>query len=148
MLQETKASCIQLLLNQCNELPCQICDVHYIENVIVKIRLKKSSQNTKSNVGPEINRHNNDMINFFFYGERDLVSYDLRSYERNLCNCVYGSLKNSGLQQGSKRSVDKFFQLFYRQRNDIYSLCRQPLGLKQIKTILCDGSKRTMMISI
>ena len=131
-----------------NYLVIFICDVHYIENIIVKIRLKNSSQNIKSNVGPEINRHNNDMINFFFYGERDLVSYDLHSYEHNLCNCIYGSLKNSGLQQGSKRSVHKFFQLFYRQWNGIYSLCRQPSRLKQIKTILCHGSKRTMMISI
>ena len=28
------------------------------------------------------------------------VSYDPRSYERNLCKCVYRSLKNSGLQWG------------------------------------------------
>ena len=28
------------------------------------------------------------------------VSYDPRSYERNLCNCVYRSLKNAGRQQG------------------------------------------------
>ena len=28
------------------------------------------------------------------------VSYDPRSYESNLCNCVYRSLKNSGLQRG------------------------------------------------
>jgi len=28
------------------------------------------------------------------------VSYDPRSYERNLCNCVYRSLKKSGLQRG------------------------------------------------
>ena len=30
----------------------------------------------------------------------DQVSYDLHSYERNLCNCVCRSLKNSGLQRG------------------------------------------------
>ena len=66
-----------------NYLVIYICDVHYIENVIVKIRLKNSSQNIKSNVGPETNRHN-DMINFF-YRERDLVSYDPGSYEGNLC---------------------------------------------------------------
>ena len=68
-----------------NYLVIYICDVHYIENIIVKIRLKNSSQNIKSNVRPEINRHNNDMINFF-YRERDLVSYDPGSYEGNLCN--------------------------------------------------------------
>ena len=28
------------------------------------------------------------------------VSYDPRSYERNLCNCVCRSLKNKGLQRG------------------------------------------------
>ena len=28
------------------------------------------------------------------------VSYDPRSYESNLCNCLYGSLKKSGLQRG------------------------------------------------
>ena len=28
------------------------------------------------------------------------VSYDPRSYECNLCNCVSKSLKKSGLQQG------------------------------------------------
>lgn len=56
-----------------NYLVIYICDVHYIENIIVKIRLKNSSQNIKSNVGPEINRHNNDIIKFFFGGGgRDL----------------------------------------------------------------------------
>ena len=72
-----------------NYLVIYICDVHYIRNVIVKIRLKNSSQNIKGNVGPEINRHNNDIINFFFYGERGPVSYDPRSYECNVRNCIY-----------------------------------------------------------
>ena len=33
---------------------------------------------------------------------RHQVSYDPRSYERNLCNCVYRSLKKSGLNGVSK----------------------------------------------
>ena len=30
----------------------------------------------------------------------DQVGYDPRGYEHNLCNCVHGCLKNSGLQRG------------------------------------------------
>ena len=34
------------------------------------------------------------------YGINHQVSCDPRSYESNLCNCIYRSLKKSGLQQG------------------------------------------------
>ena len=36
---------------------------------------------------------------------RHQVSYDPRSYERNLCNCVYRSLKKSGLNGVSTRNL-------------------------------------------
>ena len=36
------------------------------------------------------------------------VSYDHRSYELNLSNCVYRSLKKSGLQRGSAPNVSGF----------------------------------------
>ena len=39
---------------------------------------------------------NDEMI----YEINHQVTYDPRSYECNLCNCIYRSLKKSGLQQG------------------------------------------------
>ena len=41
-------------------------------------------------------------VKYFTYWTADVKSssYDPRSYESNLCNCVYRSLKKSGLQQG------------------------------------------------
>ena len=37
------------------------------------------------------------------------VSYDPRSYERNLCNCECRSLKNSGLQRGSNLNFSGYY---------------------------------------
>ena len=37
------------------------------------------------------------------------VSYDPRSYERNLCNCECRSLKNSTLQRGSNLNFSGFY---------------------------------------
>ena len=42
----------------------------------------------------------------------DQVSYDLRSYERNLCHCIYRSLKNSGVL---------FVRLLYTQLHELHS---------------------------
>ena len=44
---------------------------------------------------------NDEMI----YEINHQVTYDPRSYECNLCNCIYRSLKKSGLQQGLDREL-------------------------------------------
>ena len=42
---------------------------------------------------------NNTSFTWYIWVTKALqISYDPRSYERNLCKCVFRSLKNSGLQ--------------------------------------------------